>query len=207
MTNYDDYFTNDDKPFAENINDALLLSNVFDYTVPIEIPSMFGNSTWVNNTSRRKCSVAIVTLKEALPSGVSISTVDGKSVLTGTGTIKLGFYPNFNSFGQIKSINWENTGTVTVNLKTVGGSTIANNISKGNIDNQSSELRTLQEIVIEIVLSNSTLHSLEVVMKNKQQTRYGADVSIYNISSITLEPVTVYYADGTSKNINLVLFE
>ena len=189
MTNYDDYFTNDDKPFAENINDALLLS------------------TWVNNTSRRKCSVAIVTLKEALPNGVSISTVDGKSVLTGTGTIKLGFYPNFNSFGQIKSINWENTGTVTVNLKTVGGSTIANNISKGNIDNQSSELRTLQEIVIEIVLSNSTLNSLEVVMKNKQQTRYGADVSIYNISSITLEPVTVYYADGTSKNINLVLFE
>ena len=184
MTNYDDYFTNDDKPFAENFNDALLLSNVFDFTVPIEIPTMFGNSTWVNSTSRRKCGVAIVTLKETLPSGISISTSDNKSVLTGTGTVQLGFYPNFNSFGRIKSMTWDSTGSIVVNLKTTEGTTIASNISKGNITNQSSHLRTLKEIVIEIVFSNATLKTFNVVMENKQTERYGANVGIDDVNGL-----------------------
>lgn len=181
MSNYDDYITADDKPFAENINDALLLSNVFDLTVPIQVPTMFKDGAWIDTVSRRKCGVAIVTLKEQLPLGVSISTVDGKSVLTGTGTVKLGFYPNFNSFGRFKSISWENTGTVRVNLKTLNNTTIASNISKGDIENSSVELRKLQEIVIEIVLNNSTLKTLDVVMENKQQTRYGAEVGITDV--------------------------
>lgn len=184
MTTYDDYFTDSDKPFAENINDALLLSNVFDFTIPIRIPEMFGNSTWVNTTSRRKCGVAIVTLKESLPNGISISTSNNQSVLTGSGTVKLGFYGNFNSFGKIKSINWEGTGSIRVNLKTVNGTTIASNISKGTITSESSELRKLQEIVIELVLSNATLTTLEIVMQNKQQERYGADVGISNVTGL-----------------------
>lgn len=184
MSNYDDYFTHDDKPFAENINDALLLSNVFDLTVPVEMPKMFRDSTWVNSTSQRKCSVAIVTLKETLPSGVSISTLDGKSVLTGTGTVKLGFYPNFNAFGKYKSITWDSTGSLTVNLKTVSGGTIANNITNGTISSESIELRQLQEIVIEIVFNNATLKVLEVVMENKQQTRYGAEVGISDVNGL-----------------------
>ena len=209
MTFYDDYFTNEDKPFAENLNDALLLSNVFDMTVNVEAPLIFSNKSWVNTTSPRKCSVSILTLKEGLPSGVAVGTDSetGNSTLTGTGTVELSWYPNFNSFGKFKAITWEAEGDITVNLKTSNGTTIASNIDKGVIENQSSELRTLQEIVIEIVFTNATLKSLTVTMENKSQNRYGADVSIYNISSITLEPVTVYYADGTSKNINLVLFE
>lgn len=186
MALYDDYFTNDDKPFAENLNDALLLSNVFDMTVPIQIPKMFSNSTWVSTTSPRKCGVAILTLKEGLPSGVSVGTDSGtgNSTLTGTGTVKLSFYPNFNSFGKFKSMTWENTGTIVVNLKTTTGTTIASNISKGTIENQSSDLRTLQEIVIEIVFTNATLKSFEVVMENKQQTRYGADVGISDVTGL-----------------------
>lgn len=209
MVLYDDYFTNEDKPFAENLNDALLLSNVFDMTVDVEAPLMFSNKTWVSTTSPRKCGVSILTLKEGLPSGVSVGTDSstGNSTLTGTGTVKLSWYPNFNSFGKFKAISWENTGTIVVNLKTSDGATIASNISKGNIENQSSELRTLQEIIIELVFTNATLKSLTVTMENKSQNRYGATVSIYDISSITLEPVTVYYADGTSKTINLVLYE
>ena len=54
MAFYDNYFTNEDKPFAENLNDALLLSNVFDMTVDVEAPKMFSNSTWVSTTSPRK---------------------------------------------------------------------------------------------------------------------------------------------------------
>lgn len=186
MALYDDYFTNEDKPFAENLNDALLLSNVFDMTVPIQIPKMFSNSTWVSTTSPRKCGVSILTLKEGLPSGVSVGTDSstGNSTLTGTGTVKLSFYPNFNSFGKFKSMTWENTGTIVVNLKTANGTTIASNISKGVIENQSSELRTLQEIVIEIVFTNATLKSFEVVMENKQQERYGADVGISDVTGL-----------------------
>lgn len=186
MALYDDYFTNEDKPFAENLNDALLLSNVFDMTVPIQIPKMFSNSTWVSTTSPRKCGVAVLTLKDGLPSGVTVGTdsTTGNSTLTGTGTVKLSFYPNFNSFGKFKSMTWENTGTIVVNLKTTTGTTIASNISKGTINNQSSELRTLQEIVIEIVFTNATLKSFEVVMENKQQTRYGADVGISDVTGL-----------------------
>ncbi len=186
MALYDDYFTNEDKPFAENLNDALLLSNVFDMTVGIEAPRMFSSSTWVNTTSPRKCGVSILTLKEGLPSGISIETDSstGTSTLTGSGTVKLSFYPNFNSFGKFKSITWESTGSIVVNLKTSGGATIVSNISKGAIENQSSELRTLQEIVIELVFTNATLKSLGVVMENKQQERYGATVGISDVTGL-----------------------
>lgn len=186
MALYDDYFTNEDKPFAENLNDALLLSNVFDMTVDVEAPRMFSNSTWVNTTSPRKCSVSILTLKEGLPVGVTVGTDSetGNSTLTGTGTVSLSWYPNFNAFGKFKSIGWEAEGNITVNLKTSNGTTIANNISKGNIENQSSELRTLQEIVIELVFNNATLKSLTVTMENKSQERYGATVGITDVTDL-----------------------
>lgn len=187
MSNYDDYFTNDDKPFAENLNDALLLSNVFDMTVPIRLPLMFKDKQWLNTLSPRKAGVSIITLKEQLPSGVSVSTVDNNSVLTGTGTVQLKFYPNFNSFGKIKSIDWESTGTLSINLKTVTGSVIASNISKGTITNQLSGLMTLQEIVIEIVMASATLNSLEIVMENKSNDRYGAEVGISDVNGLQSE--------------------
>ena len=186
MALYDDYFTNEDKPFAENLNDALLLSNVFDMTVDVEAPKMFSNSTWVSTTSPRKCGVSILTLKDGLPSGVTVGTDSetGNSTLTGTGTVELSWYPNFNSFGKFKAITWENDGTIVVNLKTTNGTTIASNISKGTIENQSSELRTLQEIVIEIVFTNATLKSLTVTMENKQGDRYGATVGISDVTGL-----------------------
>ena len=201
MALYDDYFTNEDKPFAENLNDALLLSNVFDMTVPIEFPKMFSNSTWVSTTSPRKCGVAVLTLKEGLPSGVTVGTdsTTGNSTLTGTGTVELSFYPNFNSFGKFKSMTWENTGTIVVNLKTTTGTTIASNISKGNIENQSSELRTLQEIVIEIVFTNATLKSFEVVMENKQATRYGATVGISDVTGLD-DTITAIQGKNTEQD-------
>lgn len=207
MAFYDNYFTNEDKPFAENLNDALLLSNVFDMTVDVEAPKMFSNSTWVSTTSPRKCGVSILTLKEGLPSGVSVGTDSstGNSTLTGTGTVKLSWYPNFNSFGKFKAITWENTGTIVVNLKTINGTTIASNISKGTIENQSSELRTLQEIVIEIVFTNATLKSLTVTMENKQGNRYGATVGISDVTGLddTISAIETKNTQQDNRLINL----
>ena len=204
MALYDDYFTNEDKPFAENLNDALLLSNVFDMTVDVEAPLMFSNKTWVSTTSPRKCGVSILTLKEGLPSGVSVGTDSstGNSTLTGTGTVKLSWYPNFNSFGKFKAITWENTGTIVVNLKTSDGATIASNISKGNIENQSSELRTLQEIIIEIVFTNATLKSLTVTMENKQQERYGATVGITDVTGLD-DAITAINSKDTQQDVQI----
>ena len=115
---YDEYFSHDDKPFAENLNDVLLLSNVFDMTVPIELPKMFSNSNWINNVSERKAGVSLIKLNNTLPNELSVSTLDGKSVITGTGTMQLLVYPNFNSFGKYKSITWDSLNdNINVNLK------------------------------------------------------------------------------------------
>ena len=208
MALYDNYFTNEDKPFAENLNDALLLSNVFDMTVDVEAPLMFSNSTWVNTTSPRKCSVSILTLKDGLPSGVSVGTDSstGNSTLTGTGTVSLSWYPNFNSFGKFKAISWENDGTIVVNLKTTNGTTIASNIHKGNIENQSSDLRTLQEIVIELVFTNATLYNLSVTMENKQQDRYGATVGITDVTGLD-DTITAIQSKNTQQDERLSTLE
>ena len=184
MALYDNYFTNEDKPFAENLNDALLVSNVFDFTVPIVLPTMFSNNTWVDTTSPRKCGVAIATLKEALPSGISVGTSGGNSTLTGTGTVKLLFYPNFNTFGKFKAINWESSNNkIQVNLKKKNGTSIASNIRKGNL---SVNITDLEELLIEIVFTASdTLTSFTITMENKDSSnRYGADVKIQSVDGL-----------------------
>ena len=183
---FDDYFTHDDKPFAENLNDALLLSNVFDFTVPIELPTMFSNSTWTNTTSERKAGVSIVKLNNTLPSGLSITTVNSKSAITGTGTMQIMFYPNFNSFGKFIAFNWTSSNNkITVNLKTKTGTTILSNISKGNLSTIPAGLQTLDTIMIELVFTASdTLTSFTVTMQNKEQTRYGAEVGIDNVNGL-----------------------
>lgn len=186
MTRYDEYFTNDDKPYAENINDALLISNVFDLTVPIELPKMFNNSTWVNTTSQRKCSVSIVNFKEELPNTLSISTLDNESVITGTGKLQLLVYPNFNSFGKYKSINWDSVNdNIKVNIKTKTGTTILSDIAKGTLINIPSQLQELNQIMVEVVFTaNDTLKSLELVMENKNETRYGAECGISDVTDL-----------------------
>ena len=183
---YDEFFSHDDKPFAENLNDALLLSNVFDLTVPIQLPRMFSNSTWVNSTSERKASVSLVKLNNSLPSGLSVSTLDGESVITGTGTMQLLVYPNFNSFGKYKSVTWDSVNNkIQVNLKTKTGTTILSNISKGTLVSVPSALQQLDQIIIELVFTaNDTLKSLEFVMENKQQERYGAEVGISDVNGL-----------------------
>lgn len=187
MSTYDDYFTNDDKPFAENLNDALLLSNVFDLTVPIELPRMFTNSAWVNSVSPRKAGVSIVTLDEQL-SGISIGTdSDDNSILTATEDTAFGFYfyPNFNSFGQIHSISWEGTDDITVDLYTDNNVLITENINNGSLQESSVHLRQLKPLLVVVNMPDeSVLNSFTIVMQNKQQDRYGAEVGISDVNGL-----------------------
>lgn len=181
MTNYDDYFTNDDKPFSENLNDILLLNNVFDINIPIEMPKMFNNGSFVNNTSPRKCGVSIITLQSSLPSGISINN---NGELFGTGTVQLKFYPNFNTFGGYHSITWDENEDITINLKELDGTIIASDIDNGIIESESLELKEMQEIVIEIIFNDAILHNFKVVLQNKVDERYGVGIQIDDIDGL-----------------------
>ncbi|AMK16334.1 hypothetical protein [Methanobrevibacter olleyae] len=187
MTDYDDYFTHDDKPFAENLNDALLLSNVFDFTVPIRLPEMFNNSAWVNTLSPRKAGVAIITLDELMNDITITNDSEGNSVLEATGNTSFGFlfYPNFNSFGSIYSVDWEGEGNITVDLYTADNQLIQASISKGVISNSNPHLRELEQVLFVVHMpGGSVLNSFEIVMKNKQVERYGAEVGISDVTGL-----------------------
>lgn len=178
---YDDYFTNEDKPFAENLNDALLISNVFDYTVNIELPRMFSNSAFVDTGSPRKAGVSIVTLTDL--NGATITTdADDNSVITkSAGTVKFKFYPNFNGFGKIKSIAWttdNNKINCTIRDKNDSNSIL---VSNGAVLDYAM-LKELQEFNLLFTWTASdTLKTITITMENKQGTRYGADVGITSV--------------------------
>lgn len=182
------YFMNNEKIFAEYLNDTILLTNAFDLTIPIKMPSMFSDGAFQDTTEPRKCGMAIVTLNSALPSGISINS---NGTLTGTGTVAFKFYPNFNTFGCIKKLNWTNTGSITVKLKKTDNTSIISSVTKNADISQNAELNKLQEIVIEVVFSNATLTELEVVLENKKETRYGAKVSIDNVDGLSNELVNI----------------
>lgn len=177
MTQYDEYFTNDDKPFAENLNDVLLVSNVFDYTIDIEMPKMFSNGNFINNTSSRKCGVSIISLVEN--SGLTINSNN----VNGTGILSFKFYPNFNSFDGITKLDWDCTGTITCKIKNING-TLITNITKGqNINN--SNLKPLKEYLIELTFSDATLNKFFIKMTNKSsENRYGANVKVKSVDGL-----------------------
>lgn len=205
MVDYDSYFTNNDKPFAETINDALLLSNMFDLNVDIILPEVYSNQTWSVSTGNRKAGVAITNVKEA--TGLSVTTVDDKSAITGTGTLKLGFYPNFNAFGGIDKITWTGTGTITCSIYSSSGSLITS-VTNGETISSTPSLSTLQNFEIRLTLTNATLQTVKVGMTNKEHTRYGAKISQEEViglndklaettvASATIHEPTTFY--GTS---------
>lgn len=209
MSNYDEYFTDGDKPFAENLNDALLLSNVFDLTVPIELPLMFNNKSWVNTTSPRKAGVSIVTLDE-LMNGITIGTdEEDNSILTATEDTAFGFYfyPNFNSFGKIKSIEWEGAGNITIDLYTNSNELITENISQGIIAEGSVHLRELKPILFVINMpQNSVLNAMKITMDNTEKERYGAEVGISDVNGLetSLEDINGLIDDEVQERINAV---
>lgn len=179
MSEFDSYFTNDDKPFSENINDALLLSNVFDMTVPIELPTMFNNGEFVDTTGRRKCSVAITQIVDNTD-----LTINAGSIV-GTGSLDLKFYPNFNSYGSISRVDWVvSSGTVTVDIYDANDNLIASDIPNGALNVQSTSIKTLQNFKFRLNFTSATLTSFKVTMVNKDTDRWGAEVGISDVTGL-----------------------
>jgi len=196
MSQFDEYFTNNDKPFAENINDALLLSNVFDYTVNIEMPTMFSNGQFLENYTSRKCGVSIVTL--LLNDGLSINN----NSITGTGKLAFKIYPNFNSFGNLKKISWIGEGDIRCSIQNVSGTTITSNVENGETLNNAN-LKILQEYVIVLDFNDASLTILSVGFENKNsENRYGANVKINAVDG--LEEQLNHMDTAINNNSNLI---
>lgn len=152
---FNEFFGNKDKPYAENLNDSLLLLDAFDVTVPVRMPDMFSNGEFASNLNlARKCGVGIITLISN--SGVTIGT----NSITGTGEVVFRVYPNFNGFYKWQSIILQKTGTVNVAFRKPDGSSISATVSADGIISENNALKQLLEVDLVLTLSNATISSI-----------------------------------------------
>ena len=164
---YDEFFTDGDKPYAENLNDSLLLMDAFDVTVPCEMPGMFNNGEFSSTVEvPRKAGIAIVTLK-SVDEGVTVGT----DSISGTGDVVFRIYPNFNSFYKWYSIVLEKTGTVSVAFKKTDGTSISATVGNEGVISEASALKELQEIDVIFTLTSATITNILINFRNNQSTR------------------------------------
>lgn len=206
---YDEFFTDGDKPYAENLNDSLVLLDAFDVTVPVEMPTMFNNGQFSSTANvARKCGIGIVTLK-SVASGVTVGT----SSISGTGEIVFRVYPNFNAFYKWQSIILEKTGTVSIAFKKTDGTSISTTINNDGVISEVSALKTLQEIDVVLTLSSATISKILINFVNNQNTRsrtgalldahqlINADTSISGTSENVVQNKTIKAAlDGKANS-------
>ena len=161
---YDEFITDGDKPYAENLNDSLLLLDAFDVTVPLEMPGMFTNGDF-NSTLNvaRKCGVGIVTLM-SVDEGVSVGT----DSISGTGDVVFRIYPNFNSFYKWQSIVLEKTGDVEISFKKIDGTGISATINSEGVISEASALKELQEIDVCFSLDEAEITNILICFVNNQ---------------------------------------
>ena len=195
---FDEFFTNGDKPYAENLNDSLLLLDAFNVTVPVSLPDMFSNGEFNSSLNvSRKAGVSIVTLK-SVDSGVTI----GSNVISGTGDVVFRVYPNFNSFYKWQSISFEKSGSVNVSFKKTDGSLINASVNDNGIISDSSALKVLQEIDVVLSLSDATVSNVLINFVNNQnnRTRTGAVLEasqIHNLIDVMYPVGSIYMSVNT----------
>lgn len=187
MSQYDDYFTNDDKPFAENFNDALLLSNVFDLTVPIELPRMFNDGEWSTGTGQRKAGVSIIQTEGIDNSNIRIT--NNSLIANNDATVLITVYPNFNQYGNLQKVYWEFTEgageNLTVDVLTEQRTALLTNIPNNTVLSSVPYLQQLNKFILRLNFRSGTgIKKLGFIMQNKQQDRYGAEVGISDVNGL-----------------------
>lgn len=187
MSQYDDYFTNDDKPFAENFNDALLLSNVFDLTVPIELPRMFNDGEWSTGTGQRKAGVSIIQTEGIDNNNIRIT--NNSLIANNDATVLITVYPNFNQYGNLQKVYWEFTEgageNLTVDVLTEQRTVLLTNIPNNSVLSSVPYLQQLNRFILRLNFRSGTgIKKLGFIMQNKQQDRYGAEVGINDVNGL-----------------------
>ena len=190
MTN-ENFFKHDDKAYAENLNDAILIANSFNYQVPVNIPSMYSNHHYPSNNNTYKAGVADITI---ISSG-SLSIGD-EAITNNTNSsqiLRLRIYPNFNNFYAWEKLNWTCTGDVTVNICDTGTNTSL--LPSGALTNPNNEillngissLQGLKEYDLLITIpANGILNTLSIVFINNwnSSNRISASISQANVSGL-----------------------
>ena len=169
---YDEFFTDGDKPYAENLNDGLALLDAFDVTVPCSMPDMFNNGDFSSSVNvTRKCGVALVTLK-SVDSGITVGTDE----ISGTGTVVFRVYPNFNSFYKWSKIILEKSGTVAIGFKKADGTDITVTVSGDGTIGDAAALKMLEEIDVVLTLDNASISNILIWFVNNhgERTKTGA---------------------------------
>lgn len=212
MTN-ENFFKHDNKAYTENLNDAILIANAFDYQVPVNIPGMYGNNHYPNDNNIHKVGVADVTIVSSGSLSIGDTSITNNS--NTSQVLRLRVYPNFNSFYAWKKLNWTCTGDVTVNICDAGTSTsLLPSGALTNPDNETllngiSSLQGLKEYDLLITIPVSgVLNTLSIVFVNNwnSSNRVSASLNVSNISGLEQVLLTALLNDGTTKTLHLYGF-
>jgi len=188
----ENFFKHDDKAYAENLNDAILIANAFDYQVPVNIPGMYGNNHYPNDNNIHKVGVADVTIVSSGSLSIGDTAITNNS--NTSQVLRLRVYPNFNSFYAWKRLNWTCTGDVTVNICDAGTSTsllpsgALTNPDNIRLLNGISNLQGLKEYDLLITIPvNGVLNTLSLVFVNNwnSNNRVSASISQANVTGLT----------------------
>ena len=190
MTN-ENFFKHNDKAYTENMNDAVLIANAFNFEVPLNLPSMYLNKHYPSNTNTYKAGVTDVTIINSGQLSIGDTAITNNA--SSSQTLRLRVYPNFNSFYAWKSINWTCTGDVTVDICNTGTSTSL--IPTGALtdpDNETllngiSNLQGLKEYDLLITIpENGVLNTLNIVFINNRasENRVSASISQGNVAGL-----------------------
>ena len=169
---YEEFFTDGDKPYSENLNDSLVLTDAFDLSVPLCMPDGFSNGEFSSTLNvTRKCNVGLVTLK-SVGSGVTVGT----SQISGSGEVVFRVYPNFNCFYKWDKVIVEKSGTVDISFRKPDGSGITATVGSDGVISDSSALKQLSEVDLVLTLSDASISQICVwfVNNHNKSVRTGA---------------------------------
>lgn len=187
----ENFFKHDDKAYAENLNDAILIANAFNYQVPVNIPGMYNNNHYPNDNNVHKCGVSDVTI---VTSG--ILSIGDTSITNNSNTsqvLRLRVYPNFNNFYSWMDLSWTGDDGITIDICDAGTTTSllpSGELTTPDGNNLSgvASLRGLKEYDLLITIpANCSLNSLSLVFVNKwnSSNRVSASISQANVDGLT----------------------
>ena len=190
MTN-ENFFKHDDKAYAENLNDAILIANAFNYQVPVNIPGMYNNNHYPNDNNIHKVGVADVTIVSSGSLSIGDTAITNNS--NTSQILRLRIYPNFNSFYSWKDISWTATGEISIDICNAGTTTSllpAGELTnpEGNSLSGIASLQGLKEYDLLITIPvNGVLNTLSLVFVNNwnSSNRVSASISQANVTGLT----------------------
>lgn len=177
-----DFFKHGDKVYAENLNDGILIGNMFNFNVEFALPS---DTSGVFPSGSDKVKVKVADVTPTANSNLNIGgTVTNSSNVTQE--YRLTVYPDFNRFGGFQYVKITGVGC-TVKLCEKGESTeIVSGMNYNDLSNI-AQLKSLKEYDIVINISKvGTLTGLRFSFQSKEKVAI-ATISIDDVEDLNAE--------------------